>query len=141
MTSDLTPGQVGVLLLEDEPTQRLAMAQALEEAGMRVVAVGTIEAATDALDAERDLRVMVADIELRGEALSGLILAKAVAARWPDLVMLIVSGRTKPDLETLPQGARFLAKPFDPGTLIGAVRDLVATRAAGRLAPDGSEVA
>lgn len=140
MASEVANTPLGVLLIEDVPAQRLAMAQMLRDAAMRVIEVGTVEAATDALDADPDLHVLVVDIELQGEPLSGLTFSKAVAARWPDVVMLIVSGRGTPDADVLPQGARFVAKPFEPETLVGAVRDLVATRAAGRLAPDGSEI-
>ena len=76
MVGDPTIPRLGVLLVEDAPAQRLARVQALQVAGMRVVAVGAVEAATEALDADADLRVVVADIELQGEPLSGLTLGQ-----------------------------------------------------------------
>ncbi|AWN44316.1 response regulator [Methylobacterium durans] len=118
----------------------MAAASARGDAGMRVLEAATVEAATSALDAHPDLRVMVADIDLVGEPLTGLTLAKAAAARWPDVSMLMVSGIIEPEQEAMPQGARFLRKPFEAETLVGAVRALAAARASGRLEPDGSGV-
>ncbi|MER2267917.1 response regulator [Methylobacterium oxalidis] len=130
-----------VLIVEDEPVQRMAAASTLRDAGMRVLEAATVEAATSALDAHPDLRVMVADIDLVGEPLTGLTIAKAVAARWPEVSIVLVSGIIEPELEAMPQGARFLRKPFEAETLVSAVRALAAARASGRLEPDGSAVA
>ncbi|AWN44467.1 response regulator [Methylobacterium durans] len=119
----------------------MAATSALRDAGMRVMEAATIEAATSALDANPDLRVMVTDIDLIGEPLTGLTLAKAVAARWPEVSMLIVSGVVQLEPGAMPQGARFLRKPFEDEALVRAVQELVATRAAGCLEPDGSAMA
>lgn len=97
-----------VLIVEDEPVQRMAAASTLRDAGMRVLEAATVEAATSALDAHPDLRVMVASIDLVGEPLTGLTLAKAVAARWREVSIVLVSGIIEPELEAMPQGARFL---------------------------------
>ncbi|MGV7033796.1 response regulator [Methylobacterium symbioticum] len=131
---------LAVLLVEDVPVQMMAAAGALRDAGMRVTEAPTVEAATTALADDPDLRVLVADIDLGGEPLTGLTLAKAVAARWPDVSVLIVSGIVTPEPDALPAAARFLRKPFEPESLAEAVRGLVEARNAGRLAPDGSEI-
>ncbi|AWN39071.1 response regulator [Methylobacterium radiodurans] len=138
MTAGDAPDTFAVLLVEDESLQMMAAAGALRDAGLRVVEAPTVEAATSALAAEPELRVLVADIDLGGEPLTGLMLAKAAAARWPDIDVLIVSGVMNPETEALPAGARFLKKPFEPEALVDAVCGLVEARAAGRLAPDGS---
>ncbi|AWN40097.1 response regulator [Methylobacterium durans] len=130
-----------VLIVEDDPVQRMAAASALGDAGMRVLEAATVEAATSALDAHPDLEVMVADIDLSGEPLTGLTLAKAAAARWPEVSIVLVSGIVEPEPEAMPQGAQFLRKPFEAEALVGAVRELAAARASGRLEPDGSAAA
>lgn len=131
-------GTLSVLLVEDMPVQMMAAASALRDAGLRVVEAPTVDAATSALSADPELRAMIADIDLGGEPLTGLTLAKAVAARWPEVVLLIISGAITPEPAAMPAGARFLKKPFEPETLVDAVLSLVAVRDAGRLAPDGS---
>ena len=138
MEGGYAPGTFAVLLVEDVPVQMMAAASALQDAGLRVVEAPTVEAATSALGADAELRVIVADIDLDGEPLTGLTLAKAVAARWPDLAVLIISGVIMPETDAMPAGARFLQKPFEPEALVDAVRSLVEARDAGRLAPDGS---
>ena len=140
MPDEPIAGALAVLLVEDVPLQLMDAAETLREAGMRVVEAATVDAATSALDTDPGLRAMVTDIDLSGEPLNGLALAKAVAARWPEVAVLLVSGFVQPETEALPQGARFLRKPFEPETLIGAVRDLVAAREAGTLEPETSEI-
>ncbi|MEA1832620.1 response regulator [Methylobacterium durans] len=140
MADASVPTAFGVLIVEDVPVQRMAAASALRDAGLRVAEASTVDGATAALDADPDIRIMVTDIDLVGEPLTGLTLAKAVAARWPEIALLIVSGVVVPEPEALPQGARFLRKPFEAETLLGAVRDLVATRAAGALEPDPRDI-
>ncbi|MER2267414.1 response regulator [Methylobacterium oxalidis] len=140
MADASVPNTFGVLIVEDAPVQRMAAASALRDAGLRVVEASTIDEATTALDADPDVRIMVTDIDLVGEPLTGLTLAKAVAARWPEISLLIVSGVAVPEPEAMPQGARFLRKPFEAETLVNAVRELVVKRAAGALEPSATEI-
>lgn len=74
---------------------------------------------------------MVADVDLAGEPLSGFTLAKAVAARWPEVAILIVSGVEWPGEEQMPMGARFLRKPFAHDGLANALGAVLATRGIG----------
>lgn len=131
-------GTFGVLLVEDDPMQRMSAAEALRASGLDVVESGSIDGAVAALDGHAGLRAMVADVDLVGEAMTGFMLAKAVAARWPDLVLLVVSGVAVPAADQLPAGARFLRKPYDVRELAGMLRALVERRAQGLAdEPDG----
>lgn len=120
-----------VLLVEDNPLQLMDASAALREAGFEVAEAATIDAAQAHLAARPDLVAMVADVDLAGEPLSGFTLAKAVAARWPELAILIVSGVEWPTEEQMPMGARFIRKPFTPEMLAEALRALLAARGIG----------
>jgi DNA-binding NtrC family response regulator len=100
-----------VLRVEDVPVQMVVAAGALRDACLQGVEAPTVEAATSALDADPELRVMIADIDLSGESLAGLTLAKAVAAQQPDVVVLIISGAIAPEAEPKPAGVSLLRRP------------------------------
>lgn len=74
---------------------------------------------------------MVVDVDLAGEPLSDFTLAKAVAVRWPEIAILIVSGVEWPGEEQMPMGARFLRKPFAHDGLANALGAVLATRGIG----------
>ncbi|HEY3082258.1 MAG TPA: response regulator transcription factor [Chloroflexota bacterium] len=103
-----------VLLVEDDPALRAAMAEMLEGRGHRVVALGDGAAAWRALQAEA-FPLLVTDLGLPG--LDGLELCRRLRGlRHGDAsVVLVVTARTAPgDLRAvLDAGADdYLAKPF-----------------------------
>ncbi len=127
MADALTP-RLAVLIVEDDPVQLMEAAAALRDAGYEVAEASTVEAAQAHLAARPELVAMVADVDLAGEPLSGFTLAKAVAARWPEVAILIVSGVEWPSEEQMPMGARFLRKPFALEELAQALRAVLAAR-------------
>jgi DNA-binding NtrC family response regulator len=129
--ADAVASQRAVLIVEDNPVQLMDAAAALRDAGYEVAEAATVEAAQAHLAARPELVAMVADVDLAGEPLSGFTLAKAVAARWPELAILIVSGVAWPAEEQMPMGARYLRKPFTPEGLAGALGAVLATRGVG----------
>jgi DNA-binding NtrC family response regulator len=97
--ADVFAPRHAVLLVEDNPVQLMGAAAALQDAGYEVAEASTVEAAQAHLAARPELVAMVADVDLAGGPLTGFTLAKAVAARWPEIAILIVSG-----LECRPRG-------------------------------------
>jgi hypothetical protein len=53
--------------------------------------------------------------------MDGYTLARAVHARWPDIAIVITSGRKEPSIGDVPVGGRFIAKPYEA---IGVARML-----------------
>lgn len=127
MADAFTP-RLAVLIVEDDPVQLMEAAAALRDAGYEVAEASTVEAAQAHLAARPELVAMVADVDLAGEPLSGFTLAKAVAARWPEVAILIVSGVEWPSEKQMPMGARFLRKPFALEGLAQALRAVLAAR-------------
>ncbi|MEQ1833070.1 MAG: response regulator [Candidatus Eisenbacteria bacterium] len=126
-----------VLVVDDEPVVRDAVARMLASEALRAVCVDRGERALThrALDA---CRLLVCDLMMPG--MSGLDLIRAVRARRPGLPVLAITGYATPEVaaQVAESGAtEFLAKPFDPEELLVKVRHILA-----RAAPDdaGKEV-
>jgi FixJ family two-component response regulator len=64
-----------------------------------------------------ELRALVTDVNLAG-AMSGVELAQFAKRRFPDLNVVMVSGRDSP---YIPHDTRFLMKPYAPDDLLDAV--------------------
>lgn len=110
-----------ILLVEDDPLVLDATATLLADGGCDVRRARDADEAMAAL-AEGPLpAVLVTDIALRS-AVSGLDLARAVAARWPEVRLLIVSGAQRPPPEDYPEGALFFTKPYAGGALLAMVK-------------------
>lgn len=108
-----------VLLVEDDPMNRMLAIDALERAGYEVADFSRADEAAQYAEAGADaIAALVADISVPGER-DGLDLAQSFAARWPDKAVLITSGlfgTSRP--AGLPGGASFIAKPWTAKVLM-----------------------
>ncbi len=117
-----------VLLVEDEEAVREGLTEMLSVLGYEVVAVESGEEA-QALPAQPPFHLLLTDLLLPG--VSGTELARALAARWRDLKVIVMSGYAEDG--AVRQGGtagafRFLQKPFDMDTLDREVRAALAER-------------
>lgn len=100
-----------VLLVEDELFVRMIGADALAEAGYRVIEAGDADEALARLEHSADVQVLFTDIRMPG-TMDGLQLAGEVHRRWPSIRILLTSGDTRPTRDDIPDDGRFLAKPY-----------------------------
>jgi hypothetical protein len=56
--------------------------------------------------------------------MDGLKLAKFVKDRWPPTKIVATSGLVNVREEDLPEGGRFLPKPYSPAQIVGTLREL-----------------
>ncbi|MBR1154401.1 response regulator [Bradyrhizobium sp. JYMT SZCCT0428] len=106
------------LVVEDDPFQRSFLADLLKDEGLQVVECASAEAAELVLvSTGNELRALITDINLAGD-MSGLELAQFAKRRFPDLNVVMVSGRGSPDV---PHDTHFLTKPYMPDQLLDAV--------------------
>jgi PAS domain S-box-containing protein len=82
-----------VLLVEDDQDVRSASSAMLEELGYVVRSASSADEALQALRANSSVDVVFTDVVL-STGMSGIDLAHAVNARWPDLPVLMTSGYT-----------------------------------------------
>ncbi len=123
----LPRGQETILLVEDELTLRKLAARVLHQQGYTVIeAANGEEALKLAKDGEEKVDLLVTDMVM--PLLGGWELAKKLAARWPGLKVLFISGY--PDhkdfqLDRQELGRGYLPKPFTASDLAGQVRRLL----------------
>ena len=111
-----------VLIVEDESLLRMDAADMIAAAGFEVVEARDADEAIEILEA-RDITVVFTDIQMPG-SMDGLKLARAVRGRWPPIKIVATSGRVHVSETDLPEGGRFLPKPYSPGQVTGVLREL-----------------
>src|SRR5260370_32137027 len=97
----------------------------IEAAGFEVVGLANADQAIEILEARRDVTVVFTDIQRPG-SMDGLKLARAVRGRWPPIRILATSGHVGVAETDLPEGGRFLPKPYSPMQVTGSLRALKA---------------
>lgn len=125
-----------VLVVDDDEDSRFLLSSLLDEWGYNV------QPATDGLDALDELKkrhfdAVVTDYSMPG--LNGIELLKRVHSRWPEIPVILVSGRF-PDLskeEASSYAYACLSKPYDHDRLVelvsSATRPVPRTHAENRL--------
>jgi two-component system, response regulator PdtaR len=113
-----------VLVVEDVFLQRVALVEALEEAGCEVVQAATADAALQQLDQGLSVHAVVTDVQMPG-SLDGIALAGIARQRWPDMGIIVLSGQRHPKADELPADARFLAKPVPVPLLLKTLQELL----------------
>lgn len=113
-----------VLVVDDEPALRQAVAQALERSGYHVlIATNGSDALRVAAD-QGTLSLVVVDLLMPG--MDGAELARRLRVDRPDLPVLFITGYAGGDLaERLPHDAAVLRKPFRALDLVTSVARLL----------------
>ena len=113
-----------VLIVEDEPLIRTGAVYLIEDAGFKVYEAGSADAAIALLELHKEIRLIFTDVDMPG-SMDGLKLAHYVRGRWPPVKIIVTSGHIKVTEESLPAGAIFLPKPYDPTEIAHKVRELI----------------
>jgi CheY-like chemotaxis protein len=114
-----------VLVVEDELLLRLNAVETIEAAGFEVLEAADGDEAIGILESRLDISVVFTDIQIPG-SMDGLKLAQAVRGRWPPIKIVATSGRVGVTQRDLPEGGRFLSKPYSPNEITGVLRELIA---------------
>jgi two-component system, response regulator PdtaR len=112
-----------VLVVEDEPLLRWNTVAVIEEAGFEVVEAADAIEAISILEKRLDIRVVFTDVQMPG-SMDGLRLAHLISTRWPPIRIIATSGRLRLRDDDLPQGGRYLAKPYVTSELTGMLHEL-----------------
>jgi CheY-like chemotaxis protein len=121
-----------ILLVEDEPGSRYALARVLRGHGydVREAADGN-EALTliqELLFGKLSIDLVITDLRMPNE--TGLVLAAHIRGKWPRIPILLMSGYLSEDAGKLvSEGlAEFISKPVDQPALVAAVQRLLQAR-------------
>ena len=109
------------IVVEDEPLIRMELVDILESEGITVLETWSGDAALRILETRGPVDLLLTDVHMPG-ALDGVALAHEVKRRWPGTAVIICSGQLVNALRALPQGARFVDKPFSTELMVGTIR-------------------
>jgi CheY-like chemotaxis protein len=112
-----------VLIVEDEFLLRMDAVEMIAGAGFEVIEAANADQAIEILESRRDITVVFTDIQMPG-SMDGLKLARAIRGRWPPIKIIATSGRTSLGQTDLPDGGRFLSKPYSPLEVTGVLHEL-----------------
>jgi CheY-like chemotaxis protein len=115
-----------VLIVEDEFLIRQNATLMIEEAGFHVIEASDADEAIGILERREDITVLFTDIQMPG-SMDGLKLAAAVNGRWPPIKIVATSGFVHVLPGDLPEGARFIPKPYNPAQVTATLRELTAS--------------
>jgi CheY-like chemotaxis protein len=113
-----------VLIVEDEFLVRMGTRAAVETAGFEVLEAGDADEAIAILAVRNDIRLIFTDIHMPG-SMDGLKLARFVRDRWPPVKIVATSGRVRVTDNDLPEGGRFLPKPYSAGEITATLHELI----------------
>jgi len=107
------PGMIVVLVVEDDPMQRMMAVDLVEEAGFIAIEAVNADEAFRILETRTDIRIVFTDIDMPG-TMDGLMLAAIIRDRWPPIEIIITSGQAGENELGLPERGVFFPKPYDP---------------------------
>ncbi|KLK90749.1 hypothetical protein AA309_23865 [Microvirga vignae] len=116
-----------VLVVEDEPLVRALAVDVFEEEGFEVIEAPSADYALTVLTAREDVNVLFTDVDMPGQ-LNGLELADAAKAMYPQIVVIVVSGKLPSGFSGVAPEARFMPKPYRMTNVIQMIRHTMAER-------------
>ena len=111
------------VVAEDEPLLRMDLADTLADAGFDVLEAATAAGALGHLSSRSDVVLLVTDVQMPG-GMDGFALAREVSSRWPGMRIVVCSAYAKPQPGQVPDGARFLDKPYSAELVTRLLSDM-----------------
>jgi DNA-binding response OmpR family regulator len=126
-TTPMTPGPQTILVIEDDMSVQMFVAQVLKNAGYLVLVAADMQEALNMSDVTVDIHLILTDIMLPTS--NGMEIAEALVAKRPRTPVLYMSGAGSDAIHALQfEGApvgEFLHKPFSPEMLLGKIRAML----------------
>src|SRR5215470_1622308 len=119
----VAPNRPVILVVEDDFLLRMDAAEIIRDAGFEVLEASNADEAIAILESRNDIAVVFTDIQMPG-SMDGLKLARAVRGRWPPIKIVTTSGQCVVEATDLPEGGRFLPKPYSATQVSGLLREL-----------------
>ena len=110
-----------VIIVDDDVFERMGAFYMFSDAGYRVLEADNADEALQLLQMNADVRLLFTDVTMPG-SINGSDLAHLVAQWWPEVGVIISSGRPRP--EALPSGTKFHAKPYEPTNVLRHAREM-----------------
>lgn len=124
--SEFAPETPLILVVEDDAVVRMVASDILAMEGYRVEEAEDAETALRILEGRPDIELLFTDINMPGDK-DGLALAREVHERWPQILLILTSGRAYLEKAEIPDDGRFVPKPYNASKLISSVRDVISS--------------
>lgn len=112
-----------IVVVDDDVFERLGASGMFVDAGYRVLEAGDADEALSFFETNADIRLLFTDVSMPG-SISGSDLAHQVAERWPEVGIIVTSGRPRP--LKLPLSMLFHDKPYEPAAVLRQAREMTA---------------
>lgn len=113
-----------VLVVEDELLIRMHLVDALEIRGYALIEASTAREALEAIQCAERVDVMFTDVDMPGD-MDGLTLAHRVAETWPNISIIITSGKGDLGTDRRPARSRFYPKPYVHEAIHSAIIEML----------------
>ena len=120
--TDILPNAL-IVVVDDDVFERLGASGMFVDAGYRVLEAGDADEALRFFETNADIRLLFTDVSMPG-SISGSDLAHQVAERWPEVGIIVTSGRPRP--LKLPLSMLFHDKPYEPAAVLRQARKMTA---------------
>jgi CheY-like chemotaxis protein len=117
----MAPSKTIVLVVEDEPIQRLMAVTVVEDAGFEAIEASNAGEAIWILESRNDIRIVFTDIDMPG-SMDGTELAACIRDRWPPVQIVVTSGYLAGTDVALPARSLFFPKPYSARAIAEALR-------------------
>lgn len=104
-----------IVVVDDDVFERMGASGMFVDAGYRVLEAGDADEALRFFETNADIRLLFTDVSMPG-SMSGSDLAHRVAERWPEVGIIVTSGRPRP--HKLPLSMLFHDKPYEPSAVL-----------------------
>lgn len=125
MAQSTPPARKAILVVEDEPIQRMMAVDMVEDAGFEAIEAYSAADAIHILETRLDVRVVFTDIDMP-HGVDGMRLAATIRDRWPPIEIIITSGKMWGRSLKLPDRAVFFPKPYRRDKVIAEMERMVA---------------
>lgn len=119
MKPEKAGGEAKLLIVEDEVLIRMLAVDIASDMGYDVSEAGGGDEALAMLGAGHKVDLLFTDIDMPGR-LDGIALASAVKREWPQIRIVLTSGKVRPKAVDIPGGGLFVPKPYTPSDLEAA---------------------
>lgn len=120
MSMKRAPDASVILVVEDDDLVRLCAVEMLEDAGFAVVEARHADEAWSVLHRRSDIGVLFTDIDMPG-SMCGVTLAGRVYETWPDIRLILTSGRQRLADREVPDHGLFVPKPYSASQVVEAI--------------------
>jgi CheY-like chemotaxis protein len=122
MTGPLDDPRFIVMVADDDTLVRFMISEMLADANYEVVEARDGQEALAILGSQVGIGALLTDVTMPN--VDGLALAKIARQRWPHIGVVVTSGRQVPS--GLPDGTRFISKPFSQEKLLHELKSVIA---------------